>query len=156
MSDSNGRLICPNCQAENFLSSELCWQCGKPLRTETTPPEGPTTPPAFGSQIPYPPPAPSEPPAPYPDTRRTDDSHTYVILGFVFAGIALLCCPVFAIAAIVMGAVAYSKGNQTGLWIIIIGVLELVGAGILSRVLRSSGMHGFGPMRPFPGPRNLP
>jgi uncharacterized membrane protein HdeD (DUF308 family) len=49
-------------------------------------------------------------------------------LGFL----ACCCGPLFAIPGIILGIVAYSKGDQRGLWIIIVGVVALVVGGGLN------------------------
>lgn len=32
MSQTSDRIPCPRCQANNFPSSDVCWQCGQPLQ----------------------------------------------------------------------------------------------------------------------------
>jgi membrane protein DedA with SNARE-associated domain len=62
-------------------------------------------------------------------TPVRQDTNTFVILGFVFGGLSFICCccsPIFAIPAIILGAVAYSRGDRRGLWVIILGVAGLV------------------------------
>ena len=52
---------------------------------------------------------------------------SYIIWGFVLAGLGLFCCGcAAAIPAIVLGAMALSSGDRRGLWVIIAGALALV------------------------------
>jgi len=79
------------------------------------------------------------------------DTDTYVILGFIFAALALFCCccpPIFAIPAIVLGAIAYSRGDQRGLWVIIAGAVALLAGGMISIVVKP--FQRWTP--PMPGP----
>lgn len=74
-------------------------------------------------------PEPVQPPGPPtpPPPRETDP---YIIWGFVLAGLGLFCCccpALFAIPSIILGAIAYSRGDQRGLWVIIAGVVALLG-----------------------------
>ena len=79
-----------------------------------------------GDYQPTPGPAPAAPP---------QDTNTLIILGWVFVVLGLFCCccpPLFAIPGIVLGIIAYSKGDQRGLWVIIAGAIVLVAGGALS------------------------
>ena len=154
MSDTD-RIPCPHCQANNFPSSAVCWQCGQPLRAQSneTPggPPPPVTPPTPG---PVQPPPPSyEPP---PTSRPPDNGQTLVILGFIFAALGIFCCPIFGPVAIIMGVIAKNRGNALGTWVIIAGVAStLIGViftsvGVLSFL---KGMQGGG-YGNFPNPRD--
>jgi hypothetical protein len=148
MNQESNRIPCPGCQAMNFPSSAACWQCGQPLKAEgSQSPEGPppTAPP---------PPAP-EPGSPYPPARSSGDTSIFVILGFVCAGLAFLCCPwLFGVAAIVLGIIAYTRGNPLGAWVIAAGAVALV-IGTVIGVLVGAKMFSQGQspwMRPGPFP----
>lgn len=121
------RVPCPNCGAANFRSSTVCWQCGQPLVPEASPRDdsGAASPELLSSL--------SQPcgdvGVPRPDT------YPYVLLGFILAALALLCCccpPLFAIPSIVLGAIAYSRGDRRGLWVIIAGTFALFGGVLIS------------------------
>lgn len=82
------------------------------------------------------PPMPESAPPP-PGPPHPSDTNTLIILGWVFIGLSLLtccCCAwVFAPIAAVLGGIAYSRGDQRGLWILIIGiVLFVLGGGFLA------------------------
>lgn len=137
MSDSENRVPCPHCQAANFPSSTTCWQCGQPMNAqqgEDLPPTGDTGTPQVdipGEPIQQPQPPAGGPiyGAPSPAPRPTGDTSIYIILGFVFSGLGLLpsCCGwPFIVAALVMGIIAYTKGNKTGLWVIGVAVLIFI------------------------------
>ncbi|MHB0913891.1 MAG: hypothetical protein ACYC2Y_10695 [Armatimonadota bacterium] len=122
---SQPRIDCRKCGASNFASSAVCWQCGEPLHASTDGGE-PTPPGQEGPQVTSPPPT-GPPPAEPPIPTRGGDTQIFVILGFIFAGLSIFCCPpIFGIAAIVMGIIAYTRGNPLGLWVIIAGVVGLV------------------------------
>lgn len=117
MSESNDRVQCANCGALNFRSSETCWQCGQPLKAQDNQqPETPIIPPVT------PQPGFAQP----PPSRQGGDTNIYIILGFIFAALGLFCCPIFGVAGIVMGAIASSKGNKLGIWVIATSVVLLV------------------------------
>jgi hypothetical protein len=160
MNENPNRVACSKCGAANFPSSANCWQCGEPLRVEGTapepPPPGPE--PEPGATPPTPPPSPVY----VPPTAR-QDTETLVIVGFVCAGLGLMgcccgCCSwVLSITAIVLGAIAYSKGDNRGMWVIIAGAVALV-AGVVPTVVSLPFQHRFNPPwpGPFPGPwRNI-
>lgn len=123
MSQTSDRIPCPRCQANNFPSSDVCWQCGQPLhQQQDQPPAQP--PPEPG---PPQPPGGYQPSPPYTPQKPADTGQIYVILGFVSAAVGLLCCPfIFSVAAIIMGVIARNKGNPLGVWVIAAGVASLV------------------------------
>ena len=156
MAEETERVICPKCGERNLPESEVCWQCGQPLRTEVTELDKDKQP---AEPVPEPAPTPEEPVSPPPSPAPVDNSPTLVILGFVFAGLGLLgCCPIFSIASIVMGIIANNKGNKLGTWIIASGAIILllnIMLIVLVVVFRASmgsgympghmnGMHGYG------------
>jgi len=120
MTQEPERVQCPHCQAANFPSSVVCWQCGRPLQAQQGQP-----PPEYAPGAPSPPqPEPVQPeqaqPAPPHPPRPPDNTKSLVTLGFVFAPLAIvLCCPIFAIVALILGIVALRRGNPTGIWIIV-------------------------------------
>lgn len=111
-------------------------QDGQP---EEAPPSEPV---AASEAVPAPILEPVEPPMPEPipsppGPRPPSDTNTLIILGWVFIGLSLLtccCCAwVFAPVAAILGGIAYSRGDQRGLWILIIGiVLFVLGGGFLA------------------------
>ena len=149
MNQTSDRVPCPKCQANNFPSSAVCWQCGEPLQARQDESQPPTTPgpsqPAPGVEQPrsaYPPPAPSQ------------DTKIFIILGFVFAALGVLCCPILGIAGIVLGAIAYSRGNQTGVWVIVANVVGLAIALAIGVMWQQMFKQGRMPWTgPWPGPR---
>jgi len=158
MNENPNRIACPKCGAANFPSSTNCWQCGESLRVrqihvERTEPE--STPP--GSEPPPgtpPPPAPSSPVYIPPGSRQ--DTDTLVIIGFMLAGLGLFgccccCSPLLSVAAIVLGAMAYSRGDNRGLWVIIAGAAALI-LGIVIPLVTAPFQQFRGPWRNFPGP----
>ena len=110
----------------------------QPVEPEQAPPAPePTPPPEPVPCIPsaVQPPMPETVPPP-PGPPPPSDTNTLIILGWVFIGLSLLtccCCAwVFAPVAAVLGGIAYSRGDQRGLWILIIGiVLFVLGGGFL-------------------------
>lgn len=149
MTETTDRIPCPHCQASNFPTSTTCWQCGRALRAEAQPPGGQ-------------PPPPGQPPPYYPQSPPpAEDTKTLVILGFVFAGLSLLCfcCPLFGIVGIIMGIIVQRKGNPIGMWIIIasavttiIGLAVYIGYGILFAKYPEMWTPGAQPKFPFPMP----
>ena len=98
------------------------------------------------------------PPGEYQSPPSVPPSNTdaLILWGFVLAGIGLFCCcctPVFAIPSIILGAIAYSRGDQRGLWVIIAGVVALLG-GITLSSISAPFSHRWMPNLPgnFPGP----
>lgn len=131
MNQSSDRVKCPHCNADNFATSGVCWQCGKPLQAQSN-----QTP--AGNQGPIQP----EPGSAYPPASPSSDTRIYIILGFIFAGLALLVCPPgFGIAAIVMGVIAKSKGDNMGVWVIVAGVACLVIGATIGAVLFLKAMQ---------------
>jgi hypothetical protein len=99
---------------------------------------------------------PTPQPGPPPPTPRPGDTNTLIILGWVFVGLSLFtccCCSyIFAPAAAILGGIAYSRGDQRGLPILIIGiVLFLLGGGFWIFTPRYT--HYPGPWQHFP---NIP
>jgi hypothetical protein len=178
VNESSNRIACAKCGAANFPSSSNCWQCGEALSADqvpearaegefaaSTPEPPPGAPPSVEPvpAVPPPPePAPSSPVYVPPTNRR--DTETLVIVGFVLAGLGLIgccccCSPLFSVAAIVLGAIAYSKGDNRGIWVIVAGAVALLSGGV-SLIWAPWGRHGGpwnGPFpRGFPGPwRNI-
>jgi len=93
-------------------------------------------------------------PPPGPPRRDTDNLITLgwilVILGFFFC-----CCgPLFSIPGIILGAIAYSRGDQRGLPIIIVGAVALLFGGGSNLFW---GLHWGPRMRtPWPLPNGRP
>lgn len=146
MSETTDRIPCPHCQASNFPTSAVCWQCGRALRAESQPPA--ETPPAPGAPPPYQPPPPYQQPA--------DTGQTFIILGFIFSAIGLLCCPIlFSTLAIVFGVMAKNKGNPLGVWVIGAGIVSLVLGIIIGVALGILNWSRFARTNPF-GPSGVP
>lgn len=142
MNQESDRIPCPKCRANNFPTSAVCWNCGQPLHPQQEgAPEEPAAPPQAGPES--------------PSTCQANNTDTLVILGFIMAGLAFIACccsPIFAIPAIILGATAYSRGDQRGLWVIIIGAIALLFGGGFSLL-----GHFFGRTIPYvpyglPGP----
>jgi len=126
MSDSTDRIVCPHCQANNVPSDEACSQCGSPLRAEVTPPSPEILPSsAPPSEIPGSQPSPPQPQSPYPPITG-GDTQIFIILGFIFAALGLLCPPVFGVASVIMGVIAQNRGNPIGRWVILAGTAVLL------------------------------
>ena len=121
MNDTSDRIECPKCHANNFTSSAVCWQCGEPLPRQ----EASTPPPSAQ-------PGPTGPQPRYSEPPRTDNSQTLVILGFVFAGLGLLCCPIFALAGLIIGIVVQRRGKPIGTWIIVVSAVVLVASVLIT------------------------
>lgn len=141
MDETPNRKKCPNCGTMNFLSSETCLQCGAVLPTVNNKPQDQMIPAAA------PPPAPAEPSA-YPPPPKSGEANTFIILGFIFAGLGFCCCPIFAITGLVMGIIANGKGDRLAVWVIVASsvalLLNIIGV-ILYFSLGMSAMHGAGP-----------
>jgi hypothetical protein len=99
--------------------------------------------------------APPQPPQAAPQ-RNTD---AFILWGFIsaavgFFGFCCCCCPsIFGIVAIVLGAIAYSRGDQRGMWVIIAGAVALLaGSGI--SIGAGPMIHRWAPQLPYdiPGP----
>lgn len=148
MNQGTERISCPYCQAANFPTSTVCWQCGRALRAQqdqppaqppmTPPPPGPTEPgPAYG-----PPPASS--------------SNTLVIVGFILAALGICCCPIFSIVGIILGVMALQRGNSLGTWVIVASAVTLLLGVVLFAIGFSSGfnqaLRGYRPGQPLPIP----
>lgn len=91
--------------------------------------------------------------------NKQSDTSIYIILGFVFAGLGFLCCPIiFSVAGIVFGIIAYSKGDKLGVWVIVASVVSLIaGAAIgfyYTNKMFQSG--GFPTLPPSSGPTPPP
>ena len=101
------------------------------------PPPEPVSPP---EPVQPPTPAPAPPP---PGPPPPSDTNTLIIIGWISVGIGLLgvccCCSwLFAPLAIVLGAIAYSRGDQRGLWVLIAGIVVLIiGSGATWAMFRS-------------------
>lgn len=154
VNENPNRVACPKCGAANFPSSANCWQCGEPLPAERTEPEPPPPGPEPEPGTPPPPPSPVYMP---PGNRQ--DTETLVTLGFVFGGLGLIgfcccCCSwPFSITAIVLGAVAYSKGDNRGLWVIVLAAVGLILSAVISVISLPFQQQFKGPWpSPIPGP----
>lgn len=159
MNENPNRIACTKCGAANFPSSANCWQCGEPLPTQRTEPAPPGPEPGMGD-APAPPTPPSSPV--YVPPRNRQDTETLITLGFVFAGLGLIgfccgCCSwLFSITAIVLGAIAYSKGDSRGLWVIGLAALGLILSVVISLISLPFQQQFRSWPGPFPGPwRNI-
>ena len=145
MDETPNRKKCPNCGTMNFLSSETCLQCGAVLPAIENKPQDQIIPEVT------PPPALAEPSA-YPPPPTSGDASTFIILGFIFAGLGLFCCSLFAVAGLVMGIIANSKGDKLAVWVIVASsVALLIQIAIIILYFSfgmSSFMHGSGPFGP--------
>ena len=123
-----------------------------PPSPEPTPPPEPVQPmPAEAQPVQPPTSEPAPPPPP-----SAGDTNTLIILGWVFVGLGVLfccCCgPLFAAIGAILGGIAYSRGDQRGLPVLIVGIVVfLLGGGSLAfyRIYhwpppweRFPGMHG--------------
>jgi len=73
---------------------------------------------------------PIQPPTPQP-VPPPSDTNTLIILGWVFVGLSVLgyccCCPLFfGPVAAILGGIAYSRGDQRGLWILIAAIIIFI------------------------------
>lgn len=94
MSESSERVPCPKCQAANFSSSSVCWQCGEPLKAQ----QGPPTPsPSGGYQPTY-----ESTPAYAPKPQN------YLVWSILAT---LFCCLPSGIVSIIYAAQVDSKYN---------------------------------------------
>ncbi|MCX6376629.1 MAG: hypothetical protein NTU88_11450 [Armatimonadetes bacterium] len=100
-------------------------------------------------------PAPQPTPAP-PPPGPPQNTNALITWGFVMAGLGLVCCccgPLFSIAAIVLGIIAYSRGDQRGMWVIITGAVTFfLGGGIGFTYLRRPQIWQPYFQHQFPGP----
>ena len=49
--------------------------------------------------------------------------------GFILAALGLVCCccgQIFSVVAIILGAIAYGKGDHRGMWVIIAGAISFL------------------------------
>lgn len=92
---------------------------------------------------------------PMPAMPTSDNTQTLVILGFVFAALGIICCPIFPIVGIIFGVIVQRRGNQLGTWIIVANVLALVASLAFSAMIAAKYMellkHGG-----IPNPYNNP
>lgn len=101
-------------------------------------------------------PATPPPPRPEPTPVAPQNTNALITWGFVMAGLGLVCCccsPLFSIAAVVLGIIAYTRGDQRGMWVIIAGVVAFIlGGGIGFTVWQNP--HRWQPyfQHQFPGP----
>lgn len=149
MNDNPNRTKCSKCGAANFPSSTTCWQCGEPLSVEQQEPSESV------ATVSSDPPVPASPTYVPPADRK--ETETLVIVGFVLGGLGFFgccccCSPLCSIAAIVLGAMAHSKGDSRGMWVIIVGAASLI-IGLLPLIWMPFTMPFKGPWPgPFPGP----
>ena len=134
MNETGDRIQCPKCGANNFPSSAVCWQCGEPLSQQQA-----ATPPPGQQPGPQPAPAPRWPEGETAVPPARDNTQTLIILGFVFAALGLCCCPIFAIAGIIMGVIVQQRGNPTGTWVIVASAAML----LVSVVLTIAGLGNY-------------
>lgn len=81
---------------------------------------------------------------------------TFIILGFIFAAVGLLCCPIlFSTLAIVFGVIAKNKGNPLGTWVIGAGIASLIIGIIIGAILGMLNWTQFMKKNPF-GPNGVP
>lgn len=86
-----------------------------------------------------------------PHVPPPSNTDSLILWGWIFAALSLVCCCcplVFAVPAIILGAIAYSRGDQRGLWVIIAGVVALILGGALGFTARTQ--------RWFPGTDRIP
>ncbi|MDQ1710782.1 MAG: hypothetical protein QOE45_232 [Frankiaceae bacterium] len=72
-------------------------------------------------------------------SRGSSTARTLTIIGFVCAAVAVFFAPVvFGVGAIVLGIVAYRKGDHLGMWAAIAGVVGMVaGIALVAAILNS-------------------
>ena len=164
MNDQSNRIICPHCKTNNFQSSTVCWQCGKPLspakQPDQQPPPPVQPPPPYQQQPGQPPPPYQQPVQPQPPHQRplseppsSGDGRIFVTLGFIFAGLGFCCCYLFSVASIVMGFIAYNKKDKLAVWVIVAGASSLLISiiiGIAAKSLLPGFMEQFMPKGMFP------
>lgn len=126
MTQPDQRITCPHCQAANFPSSEICWRCGRTLQGQAQ-----QTPTPLQGQ-----PEPSQPSGPsFEQPPRPADMTTLVVIGFVLAAFSILCCFPLGIVSVILGAIAYAKGDGRGIWVIAAGVIgTIIGAVLLGLI----------------------
>ncbi|MHB0999535.1 MAG: hypothetical protein ACYC27_09835 [Armatimonadota bacterium] len=74
---------------------------------------------------------------PQPQRPVRSDTDTIVLWGFILSGLSYLCCCCcvsypFALAGLVLGIIAHSRGDKRGIWIIVLSVTSLVLGGALN------------------------
>lgn len=150
MEERPNRVRCEECGADNFLSAEKCWKCGRafPVRESG---EAASSDERAGSR--------EEPVerAPCPPPRRGDgyegsSSNSMSIVGFVCAGMGFSCCPLFSVAAIVLGVIAASKREKLATWVLIAGVFSVILYSIPILFGLGSVFTSFPRTGPGPGP----
>ncbi|MDH7481295.1 MAG: hypothetical protein QHH26_04855 [Armatimonadota bacterium] len=156
MSESTNRKVCPYCQANNFLSSEICWRCGRPLPPQEGQLEQPKTPPPIAQpQMNQATPPPAQQYPQYPSSQPSGGTSGLIIGGFILAALSFMCCPLFLLGAvsIVLGSVAYGRGDRMGIWVIVAGALGMLfGAMAFGLTIRSLS-DVFSQARAWPCPR---
>lgn len=118
MNQPSERIECSKCHAINPPDAESCWQCGQPLHAEdvsTAHEPSPREREISGtSQI-------SE------GSTSGRDTKVYIILGWIFVVLgSVFCCYILPAVGVALGLVAYSKGDNRGLLIAIVGLIVLV------------------------------
>lgn len=149
MSEESQRVQCGECGERNLSTSEVCWQCGKPLtpaQNELTADSQPTEPVAESPETPATPEVSPTQPLPVPPS---DNSQTLMIIGFVSAGLGLCCC-LFPLASIVLGIILSGRKNKMGTWVIVAGAVALLVSTMMSVIyfLTIRGMGHAGMMGP--------
>lgn len=138
MSQPPSRIVCPYCNANNFPSSEICWRCARQLPSRRDQAGQPQTPPA--TEPPKSQPS-TSPLGQYTSSQSSASTRGFIIAGFIFAALSLVCCPfLFSTISIVLGAIAYFRGDRMGFWVIIAGGLAMIlGAIMIGLFLRLGG-----------------
>jgi len=143
MTQPGERIPCPNCQAANFPSSEICWRCGRPLKTQSQPT---STPAGQGPQQDQWAGGPSAQPP-----RPSSDMTTLVIIGFILAVCSVSCCFLSGILAVVLGGIAYGKGDSRGIWVMVAGAAGTILGTVISGLMLSFMNKVQSPPRLWPG-----
>lgn len=103
-------------------------------------------------------PTPEEPPTPVTEPPARVNTDAYITWGFILAALGFVCCccgQLFAVASIILGAIAYGKGDQRGMWVMIAGAVSLLisgGAGVSYLFVPHMWPHQFRPHDWMNGP----
>lgn len=118
MNQPSERIECSRCHAMNPPDAESCWQCGQPLRAEDV------------SAVHEPSPCEREISGTSQVSQGSTpgrDTKVCIVLGWIFVVVGLVfCCYILPAVGIALGLVAYSKDDNRGLLIAIVGLIVLV------------------------------
>lgn len=69
-----------------------------------------------------------------PSSERSRKQDALIMWGYILAALEVLCCCCpggFALVSLVLGIVAYVRGDQRGKWVILVAIIILILSGTL-------------------------